>query len=50
MLKKDENLRLFPVFVEYRQTTNIGKWKQHIHCRQNQQVRGQQGGGAEALT
>jgi hypothetical protein len=25
-------------------------WKQHIRCRQNQQVRGHQGGGAEALT
>jgi hypothetical protein len=24
-------------------------WKQHIRCRQNQQVRGHQGGGAEAL-
>jgi len=24
-LKKDENLQLFLVFVEYRQTTNIGK-------------------------
>jgi hypothetical protein len=26
------------------------KWKQHIRCRQNQQVRGHQSGGAEALT
>jgi hypothetical protein len=26
-----------------------GRWKQHIHCRRNQQVRGHQGGGAEAL-
>ena len=25
-------------------------WKQHIRCRQNQQVRGHQGSGAEALT
>jgi hypothetical protein len=24
-------------------------WKQHIRCCQNQQVRGHQGGGAEAL-
>ena len=32
------------------ESCSVVVWKQHIRCRQNQQVRGHQGGGAEALT